>query len=160
MGGKVKKINYQIQFEKEGVIFEDFINFFKKKREESVEGNFFGKLLINSIYGRLGMATKEETTKIIMKEKIKEFREKNEKKIIEEVEVGEMLIIKLKTNKQKESNSNVYMAAIITSKARIKLYNGFMDTIKGGGRILYCDTDSIFAAFKKNVDNLQMGEIF
>jgi hypothetical protein len=41
-------------------------------------------------------------------------------------------------------NSNVIYAAIITSKARIKLYDAFEKILKSGGRLLYCDTDCIF----------------
>ena len=44
---------------------------------------------------------------------------------------------------------NVALAAAITSKARIKLYESFITIDSAGGRILYCDTDSIFVAFPK-----------
>jgi chemotaxis methyl-accepting protein methylase len=52
----------------------------------------------------------------------------------------------------------VAYASIISSKARIKLYNSFNDVIKDGGRLLYCDTDSIFAAYKKNKLNKKCGK--
>lgn len=44
------------------------------------------------------------------------------------------------------------VAAAITAKARIKLYRAFQEVQRAGGRILYCDTDSVFAAFDKNAD--------
>jgi len=56
-------------------------------------------------------------------------------------------------------NSNVIYAAIITSKARIKLYKSFISVQNNGGRLLYCDTDSIFAAYKKDVTGETHGEI-
>jgi hypothetical protein len=57
------------------------------------------------------------------------------------------------------NNRNVSYSSAIASKARIKLYKGFQSVIKNGGRPLYCDTDSIFAAYNKNntspnVDNI------
>jgi hypothetical protein len=42
---------------------------------------------------------------------------------------------------------NVSYASAIASKARIKLYKAFLEVIADGGRILYCDTDSIFSAY-------------
>jgi DNA polymerase elongation subunit (family B) len=50
-------------------------------------------------------------------------------------------------------------AAIITSKARIKLYKTFQDISKNNGRLLYCDTDSVFVAYKKNVIGETHGNI-
>jgi hypothetical protein len=44
--------------------------------------------------------------------------------------------------------ANIAVAACITSKARIKLYQAIRDVELSGGRVLYCDTDSVFAAFK------------
>jgi hypothetical protein len=65
-----------------------------------------------------------------------------------------------KEKKNEDLNSSVLLAAQITAKARIKLYNGFESVIKNNGRILYCDTDSIFSAFRKNMDNQKLDEIF
>jgi hypothetical protein len=62
-------------------------------------------------------------------------------------------------NEKLASVSNVIYAAIITSKARIKLFLAFKSIIAGGGRLLYCDTDSIVVAFKKSQINKKFGEI-
>ena len=59
----------------------------------------------------------------------------------------------------KEKN-NIVIAAAITSKARIKLFKAQQNVIKNGGRLLYSDTDSIFAAFKRDVTNERHGEVF
>jgi hypothetical protein len=53
-------------------------------------------------------------------------------------------------NKESRSNRNVSIASAISSKARIKLHKLLMDIQKDGGRILYTDTDSAFAAYNKN----------
>ena len=63
-------------------------------------------------------------------------------------------IIKI-ANKKPQYLTNVALAAAITPKARIKLYKGFKEVEKAGGRILYTDTDSIIAAFRtKNLGNI------
>ncbi len=54
-------------------------------------------------------------------------------------------------NKVRSKNSgftNVAIASAITAKARIRLYHAFKDVLSNGGRLLYCDTDSIVASFK------------
>jgi DNA polymerase elongation subunit (family B) len=55
---------------------------------------------------------------------------------------------------------NVTYPAIITSKARVKWWLAAKEIEKNGGRLLYCDTDSIFAAFKDNQDNKKYGDVF
>jgi hypothetical protein len=83
------------------------------------------------------------------------------KEILKESIINKIRIITFENEeKNKEVDSNVSIAAQITSKARIKLYKGFKDVIKNNGRILYTDTDSIFAGFKENVLNQQHGEVF
>ena len=54
-------------------------------------------------------------------------------------------------NKVRSRNSgfnNVALASAITAKARIRLYYAFKDVLNSKGRLLYCDTDSVVAAFK------------
>jgi hypothetical protein len=65
--------------------------------------------------------------------------------------------LNLKTEKIK---SNVSIAAAITAKARIKLYRAQKNVINNGGRLLYSDTDSIFAAYKRNVLNEKHGDVY
>jgi hypothetical protein len=62
--------------------------------------------------------------------------------------------------KKKKFKKNVSIAAAITSKARIKLYKAQQSVLVNKGRLLYSDTDSIFAAYSKNVINEQHGEIY
>jgi hypothetical protein len=157
--GIIKKIKYGILLEKNGTPFKDFVSHFTKKRKNGKNENTICKLITNSVYGRLGMAKIEDKTTILNKKDYSLFRKKNEKKIIKEIKVGEVYIVQYSIPSKTEINSNVFLAAIITSKARIKLYKGFEEVEKSGGRILYCDTDSIFAAYNKNVDNRKFGEI-
>jgi DNA polymerase elongation subunit (family B) len=76
--------------------------------------------------------------------------DKNSKKILEEKNVYA----------RKEKNLNIAVASSISSKARVKLYKAFDEVLKNKGKLLYCDTDSIFAEFKNDVTNTKMGEIF
>ena len=42
------------------------------------------------------------------------------------------------------------MAAAISSKARIRLYKAFLNIQSAGGRVLFCDVDSVVFALKTN----------
>jgi hypothetical protein len=159
-GGEIIKISYQVKFDKKGYIFKDFVKHFSELRKLSPELNTLAKLIINSLYGRLGMSPTSDKTVILKKDKYIEFRLQNEKKIIKESIVNDLYIITHEIMPSEETKSNVSIAAQITSKARIKLYNGFMEVINNGGRLLYTDTDSIFAAFNRCVDNETHGEIY
>jgi DNA polymerase elongation subunit (family B) len=71
--------------------------------------------------------------------------------------VNNLCIIEYEQRKN-SINSLVQYASIITSRARIKLYKTITQVEKEGGRLLYCDTDSIFAAYDKN-KNITRSEI-
>lgn len=45
------------------------------------------------------------------------------------------------------TESNVGVAAAITALGRIKLYEDISSVLAHGGKVAYCDTDSIFAEF-------------
>ena len=158
-GGKILKIAYHIRYRNYSPVFKDFVSHFTKIRKSSEEANSIAKLIINSLYGRLGMGPIENETKVLNKESYLEYKKKNENMILSEMKVNEIYILSVKAPLSNEIKSNVELASAITAKARIKLYNGFMSTIENGGRVLYSDTDSIFAAFNKNVDNQKHGEI-
>jgi DNA polymerase elongation subunit (family B) len=165
MGGKIKKIEYCIEFDNYDHIFEDFVYYFNKIKEKGNDYKTFGKLMINSLYGRLGMREANTDSIIIKKEEYDIYYKKY--KIIDFVEINDFLLIKIeisqeykKNNKIPKTKNNISLASAITSKARIKLYNAQQSVIKNGGRVLYSDTDSIFAAYKRNVIDEKHGEIF
>jgi len=136
--------------------YENFIKEFVELNDEirkiSPIHKIIGKNNNNTFYGRLGMnpeRLEEEITNNIEKDKYEKIIEIN----------GAFIGYK----KKEKSISNVLISASITSKARIKLYKGMKKVIENGGRVLYTDTDSIIAAFKKNKYeekmNIEMGEI-
>jgi hypothetical protein len=101
----------------------------------------------------------EETILIQDEEKYKKIRK--EKEILKESIINKIKIVTIEKEKKIDKvESNVSISAQITSKARIKLFKAFKEVIKNDGRILYTDTDSIFAAFKKNVLGEKHGEVY
>lgn len=159
-GGIIKKIHYKINLKNKEKIFEKFVENYNKLRNKSEIENVFWKLFINSIYGRLGMGPNfEETILIQDEEKYKKIRK--EKEILKESIINKIKIITIEKEKKIDKvESNVSISAQITSKARIKLFKAFKEVMKNDGRILYTDTDSIFAAFKKNVLGEKHGEVY
>lgn len=117
----------------------DFVENNNNIRKISPLHKQIGKNNNNTFYGRLGMDPERLEEEIIdsLDEKMKY------EKI---VEINGAYIGYIKKEK---SVSNVLISASITAKARIKLYNGMMAVIKNGGRLMYTDTDSIIAGFKK-----------
>jgi hypothetical protein len=122
-----------------GNYIESFIEINNKIREKSLLHKQIGKNNNNTFYGRLGMNPESLTEEIISNIENEENYDK----------ISEKNGIYIKYEKKEKSISNVLISASITSKARIKLYRGMMEIIKKGGRIMYTDTDSIIAAFKK-----------
>lgn len=157
--GIIKKINYKIEFSKNDKPLEDFINSFQKIRKNGKFENIFWKLFVNSLSGRLGMKLSNETTKLILCEKELETLEEKEI-IIKKKKINSVNII---TYINKNSNnvvpSNVAITAAITAKARVKLHKSYLKVKENNGRLLYSDTDSIFAAFKHNVLDQTHGDI-
>lgn len=110
--------------------------------------NKIAKILANSLYGRLGMTESLSMTRLTRGE------------TQEGVEYDHHLLENVVLSKKKPK-SNIIIAAIITSRARIKLYEGFQEVLKNNGRLLYTDTDSIIAAFPSSapVENKPLGQI-
>lgn len=141
------KIIYKLVSIKNDPILYDFITNLALIKAEGGIKKDIGKLLINSFYGRMGV---DDTINVI---KLK--KELGNEKIYGILE--NFFIIK--EEKRRNSKSNIAIAAAITSKARIKLYNAFLEVISHGGRLLYCDTDSIIAAFNINnkIEDIKLG---
>jgi DNA polymerase elongation subunit (family B) len=129
----------------------EYVNFFNEIKSISNVHKNFGKLMINSLYGRMGMSFIKDETILIDEKKFLSYQKKENIKSFKKI--NKLIIMTIEKNTYKKSESNIIMASCITSKARIKLYKAQLDVIKNGGRILYSDTDSIFAAYKKDVSN-------
>jgi len=127
--------------------YEKFLNQFASdmegfKKKSSLHKKI-GKMLVNSFYGRLGLGDDLEMQHL----------SENETGL----NINDNFI---KTTKIKQKPlANVAVAMVIAAKARIRLYQAFLDIKKNGGRVLYCDTDSVFAAFDEHnkIENLTLG---
>lgn len=147
-GGVISKIELGIVFSKKGFIFKNFSNFCIENRKKSDLNKILWKLIPNSFIGRMGLKPKEEKTLILNKNEYKPW----EYDVISDKKINEQYLVRIRTkdNIEKISNNVIY-PAIITSKARILWWKTAKDLVNNGGRILYCDTDSIFVSFKKNI---------
>lgn len=115
-----------------------------------------GKLINNALPGRLGMGEKDEKTILVTKES------RNEYDIIEEIEISDNLFAIKIRNKNKIENiqSNVIIASQVTALGRIRLWKAMKEVMKAGGRLLYTDTDSIFAEYAESMVGKRIGEMF
>jgi DNA polymerase elongation subunit (family B) len=120
--------------------------------------------MINSLYGMLGMSKITTETLLISRHEynwynknfeIKSFKEMNDLMIIE-VKISEKLKNIFKNISKNNVKTNIAVASAITAKARVKLYKAQSDIIEAGGRLLYSDTDSIIAAFPKEMNVLDV----
>jgi hypothetical protein len=157
-----------IDFENYDYIFTEFIDYFDEIKKRGNEYKTFGKLIINSLYGRLGMNYIDTHSFITDKSKFDFYL--NNLNVIKHIELNEIVLLEVEIDdkfynkfpniKRKSNKTNIQLASAITSKARISLYKAQQSVINNNGRLLYSDTDSIIAAYSKNVDNQKHGEIF
>lgn len=134
------KIVHALLSEENTPALKDFIQRLSIIREKGLILKDLGKLLINSFYGRLGLDDEFNLIELnLASDTLDEYGE-----------FGDLFLSKRKV--KSAAKTNVAVAAAITAKARIKLYRAFQEVQRAGGRILYCDTDSVFAAFDKNAD--------
>jgi hypothetical protein len=151
-GVKILEVKKTISAQYYDNFIEEFVNINNKIRELSPIHKIIGKNNNNTFYGRLGMNPERLEEEIISNIDDKSYEK-----------VTETNGIFIGYKKKEKSISNVMVSASITSKARIKLYKGLCEVIKNKGRVLYTDTDSIIAAFKKdeykNKMDYYMGEV-
>jgi len=159
-GGSVLKVINSLVYKKYEPVFTRFVENFNSLKEQGGYYKTLGKTIINSLYGSMALNSKNEIMYITFSDI--EFREILEHMSVSNFyKINESFVICIKKDykaakffkKAKYSNfsdRNVSYSAAIASKARIKLYRAMFDVIKDGGRLLYCDTDSIFAAYNIN----------
>lgn len=149
-GGVIEEIKYSIEFEKFGYVFKDFGVYCDISRKKSIYEKILWKLIPNSFIGRLGLKYDEEETLIIEDSKY----DPHFYDVICDKKINNNWIVRVKKENNEIKHGNVMYPAIVTSKARVLWWKSSKKVIEKGGRILYCDTDSIFAAFKKTYNPL------
>jgi hypothetical protein len=151
-GVKIIEVKKTITAQYYDNFIKDFIEINNKIRELGPLHKQIGKNNNNTFYGRLGMDPER------LEEEITNSLDEKYEKIVENNGIY------LGYKKKEKSISNITISAAITAKARIRLYNGMQNVIKEGGRLMYTDTDSIIAAFKKSkykeIINKKIGEVF
>nr|YP_025890.1 DNA-directed DNA polymerase [Moniliophthora perniciosa]AAQ74286.1 DNA-directed DNA polymerase [Moniliophthora perniciosa] len=148
------KYGYKFQIKrgylfKKGNIFEEYVDFLYELKKNSSKGSpnyIISKLLLNSLYGRLGMNPIAENHIIISNEEaLKLYSKKNITNIID-LKNGKELIsfFSIPTNSYKDDynikNTSVVVSTAVTASARI-----YMTQFKTDKNLIiyYSDTDSI-----------------
>lgn len=168
---EVLEIYSSLLYEKDEYIFKEYVHDFIELRKKGGFYKFFGKNIVNGLYGSFAFNDDDVFCVVTLSEDemlsyCKIVDVESWKKI------GEYFIIKIKKNKKSDfilnknkkwdldvKKRNIAYAAIISSKARIKLNNSLQKVLKDGGKIYYTDTDSIFAGYKENRLNTRLGDI-
>lgn len=102
------------------------------------------KLSANSLWGKYGTRLMKKTKYCTRSEWFEMVRRCHDKEIImyERVDMGDSVFVtyeELDDNKTSLANTNVALCAMVTSNARLRLY----ETLgQAGENLLYCDTDS------------------
>ena len=134
-----------IGFEKAFILRDYMIDGFKRKAEAKEKGlNCLAqiwKIIINSGYGWLGLRTKDRDGVEIF-ERGSPLSLLDVKNLISEADIGNYTIQRKKKDLPIE-DFNVAVASAITSYARMRLFDLIHAIHTEGGRVFYCDTDSI-----------------
>lgn len=159
-GGKILEVVSSLIYSKYETVFEKFVAKFISVKNLGGFYGVFGKLMINSLYGSFGLKdeeefvyftfSEEEFESILFNMNVSNFYKINNVYYILIKKDFKSLKFFKKDQKKNGLLRNVSYCSAIAAKARIKLYKAFKEVEKDGGRLLYCDTDSIFAAYKKN----------
>lgn len=162
-GGLVKKIIYSLEFKNFDYVFNEYSSYFSEMRKKSKAHSIFGKNMNNFLYGRFAITGSKNYSFFVKGEKLDENLESKEWNIQSLKKINNMYLItieKLQVNHKEKLKNNVSISAMIASKARIKLYKAQETVLKNKGRILYSDTDSIYASFKDDISGQLHGEIY
>ena len=120
------------------------------------------KLLLNSLWGKFGqrqMKSSEYITDTAKWNKLLKRSEIDEVIIHSRQDLGDSLFIEYEEKEELKTSlkkTNVALCAMITSNARLRLYE---ELEKLGDRVVYCDTDSIIYEYDKSKYNTTTGKM-
>jgi len=136
-------------------IFKEFVDTLYNLRLQYPKSdplNYCAKLIMNGVYGRMGMIDEfAEITIFANKDLYQKFENKYSEDIIDIIELGEQILVKHRSNKinintmldnaSETHNTNIAIASAITAYARIH-----MSQFKNNPdfNLFYTDTDSIY----------------
>ena len=158
-------------FNSEEYVFRDYVKNFIEIRKESLYHKIFGKNMNNGLYGSFALNEDDQEYIVCFTENELEAY----LRLVDVVDyrrVGAFFLIRVNKTRRSQliidrghkwdfdySKRNLGYAAIISSKARIKLNNALNDVLKSGYKLFYTDTDSIFAGSDKNRMGESVGEV-
>jgi hypothetical protein len=142
--------------------FNDYVDHFYENKSKSVDpiNRTFAKLMLNSLYGRMGMAEKTTTTKLLNTNQLVDLISKGHTNVELVAPINNDFDLYAIDLNNKDSNmsetltksfSNVAIAAAITAYARMEMYK--YKTIPGN-TCFYTDTDSVFLQYPLNPENV------
>lgn len=141
-GGQLLKIHGGVIFDSlEAELFTVALYLIKLRTHNDFCKKVF-KVLLNQIYGRLGIRTEFYKTglfisyqneKIFLNNNIKRYKN-----------FDNIFLVEYNEHINKKTEANIAVAAAITAKARVKLMTTLLNLKKNNIKIVYCDTDSIF----------------
>jgi DNA polymerase elongation subunit (family B) len=154
-------------------IFKEFVDTFYNIRLQYPKTdlmNYVAKLILNSVYGRMGMNDSfAEITIFANKDLYQKFENEHSSDIIDIIELGEQILVKHRSNKtdaktmldnaSETHNTNIAIASAITGYARIH-----MSQFKNNPdfNLFYTDTDSVYIdkpLSEEYVSNKELGKM-
>lgn len=145
-----------VMFNQAPILKEAMETMFKNKQQADAEGKKglakTYKILVNSLYGVWGLKTLDREGVEIAKPEMSSWcLDLAQGKLMDIERIGEYIVTR-RTHDLEVTDCNVAIAAAVTSYARMKLYLLFADIILRGGKILYCDTDSVITTKHIEID--------
>ncbi|HEY8541806.1 MAG TPA: DNA polymerase, partial [Pseudothermotoga sp.] len=160
-GVRIEKIHKTVYATRTVTPFIHFVDYFYKLRKVyKAEGHnsesLFCKLILNSLYGKFGQMNEKRIFGWVDEEKGEgwEFEPFGDSDFGVWKKVGE----DGRAVKEDARHSVLCWASYITSWARIYLYRKMMEVIEKGGRVFYCDTDSVFTDIELETGN-ELGQV-
>lgn len=143
-----------VKFKKSRIKQKFFNDGFRNKAKAKAEGNpamaQAYKIIINSGYGFWGLRTKDRDGVIICEPNSHKYMEYlNTDKLVSIREQGDYVLCRIKKDLD-VCDFNVSVAAAISSYARSKLHKMLTAIRKVGGKVYYCDTDSVICNININ----------
>lgn len=143
-----------VKFKKHRIKQKFFNDGFRNKAKAKSEGNpamaQAYKIIINSGYGFWGLRTKDRDGVIICEPNSHDYMSYlNTDKLVSIREQGDYVLCRIKKDLD-VCDFNVSVAAAISSYARSKLHKMLTAIRKVGGKVYYCDTDSVICNININ----------
>lgn len=130
-------------------VFNRFVSKFRTMKEESVGAKrFFSKMIQNSLYGKFAMKSVRTVYEEWTEEKMERLNSINQENARIHAMFGQDIIVYDKTIIA--DYIRPHYSCFITAYARVKLLSTMLEVERSGGKVYYCDTDSLVCDIKLN----------